>query len=81
MGRRAVPTFSPERLMDGTSLLIGLLFGSIGFVYLSYGRKLRRMVPLGAGILMCVVPYLVSNNYAVVGICLTLMAAPLVFKQ
>ena len=66
--------------MDGTSLFIGLMTGSIGFGYLMYGRKKKAVVPLVAGLLMCVMPYIVSDNLFVVLVSLVLMVIPFVFR-
>lgn len=57
----------------GTTLMVSVLFSSIGAGYFVYGKKQRRVVPLLTGIALCVYPYFMSNGYAmmVVGILLT----------
>ncbi len=45
-------------------LLLGVLFGAIGLGYFTYGRKQRAIVPLCAGIILFVLPYLVPNPTA-----------------
>jgi hypothetical protein len=61
---------------DIAVLLWGLLFGSIGFGFFLYGKKQKAVVPLIAGIALCVVPYLIANVYLLVGVGLLLMAIP-----
>jgi hypothetical protein len=66
--------------MDTSSLLWGLLFGSIGLGYLIYGRKQRAVVPLLCGLALMVFPYFVSNNILLVVIGVVLMAIPYFFR-
>jgi len=63
--------------MDSTAVLLwGLLFGSIGFGFLLYGKKQKAVVPIIAGIALCVVPYFIANVYVLVLVGLVLMAIP-----
>ncbi len=57
-------------------LLWGLLFGSIGFGFFLYGKKQKAVVPLIAGIALCVVPYFIANVYLLVAVGILLMAIP-----
>lgn len=41
--------------------LVGFLVSSLGFVLLSYGRKLQRPPQLVAGLILLVLPYLVPT--------------------
>jgi hypothetical protein len=66
--------------LDTSSLLWGLLFGSIGLGYLIYGRKQKAVVPLLCGLALMVFPYFVSNNILLVAIAAVLMAIPYFFK-
>jgi hypothetical protein len=61
--------------MDSTAVLLwGLLFGSIGFGFFIYGKKQKAVVPLIAGIALCVVPYFIANVYALVMVGVILVA-------
>jgi hypothetical protein len=62
--------------MDTTSLLWGLLFGSIGLGYFVYGKKQGRGIPLLSGIVLIAFPYFVTNSYLMVLIGIVLMAMP-----
>lgn len=62
--------------MSTSSLLWGLLFGSIGLGFVIYGRRQRAVVPLLCGLALMVVPYFVSNNILLVVIGVALMAIP-----
>jgi len=66
--------------LDTSSLLWGLLFGSIGLGYLIYGRKQRAVVPLLCGLSLMVFPYFVSSNILLVAIGVVLMAIPYFFR-
>jgi hypothetical protein len=57
-------------------LLWGLLFGSIGFGFFIYGKKQKAIVPLITGIVLCVVPYFITNTYVLVIVGVILMAIP-----
>ncbi len=57
-------------------LLWGLLFGSIGFGFIIYGKKQKAIVPLITGIVLCVVPYFIANVYALVVVGVVFMAIP-----
>ena len=65
--------FSP---LDTSSLLWGLLFGSIGFGFLIYGRKQRAVVPLICGVALMIFPYFVSNTILLITIGIALIAIP-----
>jgi hypothetical protein len=61
----------------GTAVLLwGLLFGSIGFGFFIYGKKQKAVVPLIAGIVLCVIPFFIVNVYALVVAGVVCMAIP-----
>jgi hypothetical protein len=62
--------------MDGSTLLWGILYGSIGLGYFVYGKKQQRFIPLLSGIGLMVFPYFVSNVLISVAIGAVLMALP-----
>jgi hypothetical protein len=72
----------PSTLLTGaantstSTLLWGVVWGSIGFAYFTYGRKQRRPVPMATGIALCVFPYFVTNSLLIVGIGAILSAIP-----
>ena len=47
--------------MDENHLWVSLVFGAIGAGMFLYGKKAGRMVPLGAGLGLMVVPYFIPN--------------------
>jgi hypothetical protein len=71
---------SEVRDLDNSSLLWGLLFGSIGLGYLIYGRKQRAVVPLMCGLGLMIFPYFISNTIPVIAIGVALMALPYFFR-
>ena len=46
---------------DGPTLIAGLLVSSIGFVLLSYGKKMSRPPHMLAGLILLVYPYFVPG--------------------
>jgi hypothetical protein len=62
--------------MDTSSLLWGLLFGSIGLGFLIYGRKQRAVVPLVCGLALMIFPYFVSNTILLIAIGFVLIIIP-----
>jgi hypothetical protein len=67
--------------MSGSTLLWGLLFGSIGVGFALYGKQQRAVVPLLCGIALMVYAYFVPNVIALVGIGIVLMAIPYFFRR
>jgi hypothetical protein len=63
-------------MLTTSSLLWGVLFGSIGLGFLIYGRKQRAVVPLVCGLALMIFPYFVANSIAIVVIGVALMAIP-----
>ena len=47
--------------LDAPTLLAGLLVSSIGFVLLSYGKKMTRPPHLIAGLILMVYPYFIPG--------------------
>jgi hypothetical protein len=62
--------------MDTSSLLWGLLFGSIGLGFFVYGRRQKAVVPLACGVALMIFPYLVSNTILLVLLGVALIAIP-----
>jgi predicted membrane protein len=62
--------------LDTSSLLWGLLFGSIGLGFFVYGRRQRTVVPLVCGIALMIFPYFVPNNILLVVLGVALIAIP-----
>ena len=62
--------------MNTSTLLWGVLFGSIGFGFFLYGRKQRAIVPLVCGLALMVFPYFVSGTMLLIAIGVALMAIP-----
>ena len=58
------------------SLFLGLLFGSIGTVYLIYGKRQASPIHLVVGAILIVYPYLFSNAILVFLVGAILTAIP-----
>lgn len=62
--------------MNASTLLWGVLFGSIGLGFFIYGRKQRAIVPLVCGMALMAFPYFVSGTLLLVAIGVALIAIP-----
>ncbi|MBF0219229.1 MAG: hypothetical protein HQL49_06845 [Gammaproteobacteria bacterium] len=63
--------------MDETAVLLwGVVFGSIGFGFFIYGKKQKAVVPLFVGVALSLLPYFITNVYALVAAGLVLMVIP-----
>lgn len=65
---------------DSTSLIVGLIFGSIGVGYCIYGRKQSNFVAFLAGLFLIGLPYAIDNNFILIGASLVIMASPKFIK-
>jgi hypothetical protein len=61
-------------------LFWGVLFGTVGLGFFTYGRKQRAGVPLCVGIALFLIPYFISNSYLLVTAGCILMAVPFFIK-
>jgi hypothetical protein len=61
--------------LDVTSLLTSLLISSVGFVLLSYGRKMNRPPHALAGLTLLVYPYFIENAIVAFSIAALIIAA------
>jgi hypothetical protein len=62
--------------MDTSTLLWGLLFGSIGLGFFVYGRRQKMVVPLLTGVALMILPYCVSNTILLVVLGVGFVAVP-----
>ena len=62
--------------LSGSSLLLGVLFGSVGLGFFIYGRKQRAVVPLLCGLALMVVPYFIPNAWLQFAVAVVLVAVP-----
>jgi len=62
--------------MDTSVLLWGMLFGTIGWGFFSYGRKQKRTVPLIVGMALFALPYIITNLLALILVGVILMIIP-----
>ena len=67
--------------MDMNNLMLSLLFGCVGMGFLMYGKKAGQLVPILCGLGLMVVPYLLSNTWVLVLVCLGLCVAPFLVRE
>ena len=59
------PVFSCQcRSLDfsGPNIVAGLIFGSIGFVAFTYGKRMNLWRPMFGGLALMIYPYFVANT-------------------
>ena len=67
--------------MNNPSTLIwGVIFGSIGLGFFVYGKKQKAIIPLLSGTGLMVVPYFISNMYILILSGIVLAALPYIIK-
>jgi hypothetical protein len=66
--------------VNTSSILWGVLFGSLGAGYALYGKKQRAMVPLLSGLALMLFPYFIQNTYLLVVVGAALAALPFIFR-
>ena len=59
-----------------SSLMLGVVFGSVGLGYFIYGKKQGAIIPLVSGIGLMVFPYFVTNLYLFLLAGIALMVLP-----
>lgn len=67
--------------MDFNGLMVSFLFGMVGMGMLSYGKKAGRVVPMGAGLALMVVPYFIPNVWVLLSVCAGLSALPFMVHE
>ncbi len=63
-----------------STLLLGVLFGSIGLGFFVYGKKQKAVMPLISGIGLMVFPYFISNIYIMILSGIALIVLPYFIK-
>lgn len=67
-------------MINSSTLLWGLIFGSIGFGFFIYGKKQKLFVPLFSGLGLMIIPYFIANIYILILSGLVLIALPYFFR-
>lgn len=62
--------------MDMATLLLGMLFGTVGTGYCMYARKQRAPVPLACGVVLVVFPWFVDGAWLTALVGTALAAVP-----
>ena len=63
------------------SLIVGMIAGAFGIGYFIYGRKQQKLVPMLAGVLLCIYPYFTENLFVLIAVGVALLAAPFVIQS
>ena len=62
--------------LDASTLMLGLLFGSLGLGFFIYGKRQSALVPLLCGVLLMVLPYFISSAWVLFAAGAVLVAIP-----
>jgi hypothetical protein len=63
------------------TILLGVLFGSLGLGYFIYGKNTVNFIAMVAGVALMVVPYFISNVIVLLIVCLVLAVAPYLLRE
>ena len=67
--------------MDDTSTLLwGVLFGSVGLGFFIYGRRQQAVVPLAVGVALFIAPYFITSLYILLPVGVVLIVLPYFFR-
>ena len=67
--------------MNTSTLMWGLIMGSIGFGFFIYGRKQRAVIPFISGIVLMAIPYFISNVFILVTTGIVFAVLPFLLKN
>ncbi len=62
--------------MDGTALMLSMMYGSIGLGLFVYGKRQQRPAHLICGLILMVIPYVLPGPLAMTAAAAILTAAP-----
>jgi len=80
--RRPTAALRKEKvLMDTSTLMWGVILGSIGFGFFIYGKKQKTIVPLISGVGLMVFPYFTSNVFILVATGVVFVVLPFLLKR
>jgi hypothetical protein len=66
---------------DTTTIMLSMLFGSIGVGFIVYAKKAAKLIPAIAGAGLCIVPYCIGDVWIMVAVCALLTAAPFCLRD
>ncbi len=67
--------------MSTSNLLPGLIVGAVGAGHFLYGRRQQRLIPLLAGILLCVLPIAIDDTLPLLASSAACAAAPFLLRS
>jgi len=67
--------------MDATTLMLSMLFSTIGVGFVIYARKAGVFIPAIIGLGLMVLPYFFSSALLMSIVCVVLIVVPFVFRD
>ena len=58
------------------SFIVGIIAGAFGVGYFIYGKRQTKVVPMLAGVLLCIYPYFTDNLFWLSAIGILLLVVP-----
>ena len=66
---------------DLTTLILGIIFSTVGLGFFLYGKRLGKLIPLVCGLLLMVFPYFISNVIILLVVSVMLIAVPYFYRE
>jgi hypothetical protein len=66
---------------DTTSLMVSMLFGTVGLGFLVFGKKSGQAIPMCVGVALMIFPYFIPNIAILLTVCILLTAVPFVVRN
>jgi hypothetical protein len=60
---------------DANAFFLSMLIGGVGFVAFVYGKRMRRLPQMLAGLTLMAYPYFVSNLWVMLGIAVVVLGS------
>ncbi|MDX2452096.1 hypothetical protein [Desulfosarcina sp.] len=67
--------------MNTSTLMWGVIFGSIGLGFFVYGKKQKVIIPFISGIGLMIIPYFISNVFILVTTGILFVGFPFFIKR
>ncbi|MEJ2638787.1 MAG: hypothetical protein P8010_04355 [Desulfosarcinaceae bacterium] len=67
--------------MDASTLMWGVLFGSLGLGFFVYGKKQKATIPFLSGIGLMLIPYFISTVLILVATGIVFVALPFIIRR
>lgn len=67
--------------MNASTLLLSLVFGTVGMGFVMYAKRAGEFIPAVVGIALMVIPYFFASAWVMLLVCGALTAVPFVVRD